>query len=430
MEGRRFGFNTRQIHAGAHPDPATGARITPIYQTASFVFRDTEHAAALFAHREEGYIYTRLSNPTTAAFETRMASLEGGVGALATASGQAAVAVTILTLLKAGDHIVSSSSLYGGTHALFSQTLSRLGIETSFVDGSDPENFRRGIRPETKLLFGETLGNPAIDVLDIVRVAEIAHDAGVPLVVDNTFASPYLCRPIEWGADIVVHSATKFICGHGTTIGGVVVDSGRFDWQAGGRFPQLSEPDPAFHGLNFAERFGPAAFVKRARSQAMRDLGPAPSPFSSFLLLQGLETLSLRMERHVENAKAVAEFLSRHPKVAWVSYPTLPEHPSHGLAKKYLPKGPGAVMGFGVRGGKEAGKRFIESLQLVSHLANLGDARTLAIHPASTTHSLLSEEEQRASGVTPDFIRLSVGLEDIEDILWDLNQALEKTNAG
>ncbi len=429
MEKKRFGFSTRQIHAGASPDPATGARITPIYQTASFVFRDTDHAAALFAHEEEGDIYTRLSNPTTAAFEARVASLEGGVGALATSSGQAATTVTVLTLLQAGDHIVSSASLYGGTRALFSQTLSRLGIETTFVDGSDPENFRRALRPNTKMLFGETLGNPTIDVLDIERVAEIAHDAGVPLVVDNTFASPYLCRPIEWGADIVVHSATKFICGHGTTIGGVVVDGGRFDWRASGRFPQLTEPDPAFHGLNFAERFGPAAFVKRARSQPMRDLGPAPSPFSSFLLLQGLETLSLRMDRHVENAKAVVEFLSQHPKVAWVSYPTLPDHPSHELAKKYLPKGPGAVMGFGVRGGKEAGKRFIESLQLVSHLANLGDARTLAIHPASTTHSLLSEEEQRASGVTPDFIRLSVGLEDVDDIIWDLNQALERADA-
>ncbi len=429
MEKRSFGFTTRQIHAGSSPDPATGARITPIYQTASFVFRDTDHAAALFAHQEEGYIYTRLSNPTTAVFEERMASLEGGVGALATASGQAAVTLTVLTLLQAGDHIVSSSSLYGGTRALFSQTLARLGIETTFVDGSDPENFRRAIRPETRLIFGETLGNPTIDVLDIRRVAEIAHDAGVPLVVDNTFASPYLCRPIEWGADIVVHSTTKFICGHGTTIGGVIVDGGKFDWQSGGKFPQLSEPDPAFHGLNFSEKFGAAAFVARARSQAMRDLGPAPSPFNSFLMLQGLETLSLRMERHVENAKAVAEFLSRHPKVAWVSYPSLPEHPSHHLAEKYLPLGPGAVMGFGVRGGKEAGKRFIESLRLVSHLANLGDARTLAIHPASTTHSLLSEEEQLASGVTPDFIRLSVGLEDIDDILWDLDQALEKADA-
>ncbi len=429
MEKRSFGFTTRQIHAGSSPDPATGARITPIYQTASFVFRDTDHAAALFAHQEEGYIYTRLSNPTTAVFEERMASLEGGVGALATASGQAAVTLTVLTLLQAGGHIVSSSSLYGGTRALFSQTLARLGIETTFVDGSDPENFRRAIRPETRLIFGETLGNPTIDVLDIRRVAEIAHDAGVPLVVDNTFASPYLCRPIEWGADIVVHSTTKFICGHGTTIGGVIVDGGKFDWQSGGKFPQLSEPDPAFHGLNFSEKFGAAAFVARVRSQAMRDLGPAPSPFNSFLMLQGLETLSLRMERHVENAKAVAEFLSRHPKVAWVSYPSLPEHPSHHLAEKYLPLGPGAVMGFGVRGGKEAGKRFIESLRLVSHLANLGDARTLAIHPASTTHSLLSEEEQLASGVTPDFIRLSVGLEDIDDILWDLDQALEKADA-
>ncbi len=420
---RRFGFATRQLHAGQEPDPTTGARAVPIYQTTSYVFRDTEHAARLFALQEPGNIYTRIMNPTNDVFERRVADLEGGVGALAAASGHGAQTMAILTLCRAGDHIVSASTLYGGTFNQFTYTFPRLGIEVTLVDPSDPENFRRAIRDNTKILYGETLGNPRINVFPFEEVAAIAREYQIPLMIDNTFATPYLCRPLEWGAHIVVHSTTKFIGGHGTTIGGIIVDGGNFDWRGSGRFPDFTEPDGSYHGLVYAD-LGAPAFIIKARVQMLRDLGICQAPFNSWLFLQGLETLSLRMERHVANAQKVAEFLEGHPKVAWVTYPGLPSHPDHERAKKYLPKGPGAVLGFGIKGGLEAGRRFIESLKLFSHLANIGDAKSLAIHPASTTHSQLSEEEQRRAGVTPDFIRLSVGIEDIEDILWDLDQAL------
>ncbi|NOZ29033.1 MAG: O-acetylhomoserine aminocarboxypropyltransferase/cysteine synthase [Chloroflexi bacterium] len=420
---RRFGFATRQLHAGQEPDPTTGARAVPIYQTTSYVFRDTEHAARLFALQEPGNIYTRIMNPTNDVFERRVADLEGGVGALAAASGHGAQTMAILTLCRAGDHIVSASTLYGGTFNQFTYTFPRLGIEVTLVDPSDPENFRRAIRDNTKILYGETLGNPRINVFPFEEVAAIAREYQIPLMIDNTFATPYLCRPLEWGAHIVVHSTTKFIGGHGTTIGGIIVDGGNFDWRGSGRFPDFTEPDGSYHGLVYAD-LGAPAFIIKARVQMLRDLGICQAPFNSWLFLQGLETLSLRMERHVANAQKVAEFLEGHPKVAWVTYPGLPSHPDHERAKKYLPKGPGAVLGFGIKGGLEAGRRFIENLKLFSHLANIGDAKSLAIHPASTTHSQLSEEEQRRAGVTPDFIRLSVGIEDIEDILWDLDQAL------
>jgi O-acetylhomoserine (thiol)-lyase len=423
---RRFGFTTRQLHAGQVPDPTTGARAVPIYQTTSYVFRDTEHAARLFALEEMGNIYTRIMNPTTDVFERRMADLEGGVGALAASSGHAAQTMAILTLCQAGDHIVSASTLYGGTFNQFNYTFPRMGIEVTFVDPSDPENFRRAIRDNTKLLFGETLGNPRINVFPFEAVAAIAREYRVPLMIDNTFATPYLCRPIEWGANIVVHSATKFIGGHGTSIGGVIVDAGNFDWADSGRFPNFTTPDESYHGLVYAS-LGAPAFILKARVQILRDIGACQSPFNSFLFLQGLETLSLRMERHVQNTQAVAEFLETHPRVSWVTYPGLKSHPDYALAQKYLPKGAGAVLGFGIKGGLEAGRRFIENLQLFSHLANVGDAKSLAIHPASTTHSQLSPEEQLSAGVTPDFIRLSIGIEDIEDILWDLDQALAKS---
>jgi O-acetylhomoserine (thiol)-lyase len=421
---RQFGFTTRQLHAGQVPDPTTGARAVPIYQTTSYVFRDTGHAARLFALEEEGFIYTRIMNPTNDVFERRMADLEGGVGALAAASGHGAQTMAILTLCQAGDHIVSASTLYGGTFNQFRYTFPKMGIEVTFVDPSDPENFRRAIRDNTKILYGETLGNPLINVFPFEEVAAIAQEYKIPLMIDNTFATPYLCRPIEWGANIVVHSTTKFIGGHGTSIGGVIIDGGNFDWRGSGRFPNFTEPDGSYHGLVYAD-LGAPAFIIKARVQMLRDLGICQSPFNSWLFLQGLETLSLRMERHVANAQKVAEFLECHPKVAWVTYPGLPSHPDHERAKKYLPKGPGAILGFGIKGGLEAGRRFIENLKLFSHLANVGDAKSLAIHPASTTHSQLSEEEQRQAGVTPDFIRLSIGIEDIEDILWDLDQALD-----
>ncbi len=421
---RRFGFTTRQVHAGQAPDPATGSRAVPIYQTTSYVFKDTDHAARLFALQETGNIYTRIMNPTSDVFEQRMADLEGGVGALAASSGHAAQMMAILTLCGRGDHIVSASTLYGGTYNQFAYTLKNIGIEVSFVDPADPENFRRAIRDNTKILYGETLGNPLINVFPFEEVAAIARERQIPLMIDNTFATPYLCRPIEWGAHIVVHSTTKFIGGHGTSIGGIIVDGGNFPWANNPRFPNFNQPDPSYHGLVYAE-LGAAAFILKARVQILRDVGACQSPFNAWLFLQGLETLSLRMDRHVANAQAVAEHLEQHPKVAWVSYPGLPSHPNHAQAKKYLPKGPGAILGFGVKGGVEAGRRFINSLKLFSHLANVGDAKSLAIHPASTTHSQLSEEEQRSAGVTPDFIRLSVGIEDIEDILWDLDQALE-----
>ena len=419
---RTFGFNTRQLHAGQSPDPTTGSRAVPIYQTTSFQFQSTEHAANLFALKEAGNIYTRIMNPTTDVLEQRIADLEGGVGALAAGSGHAAQTIAILTLCEAGDHIVSSNRLYGGTYNQFNYTFPRLGIDVSFVDPSHPEAFEAAIRPNTKLLYGETLGNPDISVFPFEEVAAIAQKHKLPLVIDNTFATPYLCRPLEWGANIVLHSTTKFIGGHGTTIGGIIVDGGNFDWTSG-RFDNFTTPDPSYHGLVYAD-LGAPAFILKARVQVLRDLGACQAPINSWLTIQGVETLSLRMDRHVANAQRVAEFLENHPRVNWVCYPGLKSHGDHERAKKILPQGPGAIMGFGIQGGRAAGEKFIDSLQLFSHLANVGDARSLAIHPAGTTHSQLNDEERLSAGVTPDFVRLSVGLEDIEDILWDLDQAL------
>jgi O-acetylhomoserine (thiol)-lyase len=420
---RSFGFSTRALHAGQQPDSDTGARAVPVYQTTSYVFEDTAHAAALFNLQRLGNIYTRIMNPTTAVFEERMASLERGVGALAVGSGQAAQFIALSSLLEAGDEIVSATTLYGGTYTQFDVSFRRLGIQTTFVDPDDPENFRRAITPRTRVLYGETIGNPRMNVLDIAAVAAIARENNLPLVVDNTFASPYLCRPIEHGADIVLHSATKFIGGHGTSIGGVIVDSGRFPWDRG-RFPQLLEPSKGYHGIRFYETFGDFAYIMKARVENLRDFGPALSPFNSFLFLQGVETLSLRMERHSSNALKVAQFLAGHSQVAWVNYPGLETSPYLALAQRYLPIGAGGVLTFGIRGGLEAGRRFIESLQIFSHLANIGDAKSLVIHPASTTHQQLSTEEREAGGIGDDLIRLSVGLEDIDDLLWDLDQAL------
>ena len=419
----RFGFATRQLHAGQEPDPTTGSRVVPIYQTTSYVFKDTDHAARLFALEEPGNIYTRIMNPTSDVFEKRMADLEGGAGALAASSGHAAQTMAILTLCGEGDHIVSASTLYGGTYNQFVYTFPRLGIDVTLVDPSDPENFRKAIQPNTKLIYGETLGNPRINVFPFEEVASIARDSRIPLVIDNTFATPYLCRPFEWGANIVLHSTTKFIGGHGTTIGGVIVDGGNFDYAGSGRFPNFTEPDESYHGIVYAD-LGEAAFILKARVQILRDIGACQAPINSWLLLQGLETLSLRMERQVQNAQAVAEYLEQHPRVCWVTYPGLKSHPDHARAQKYLPKGPGAILGFGIEGGLQAGSSFINHLKLFSHLANVGDAKSLAIHPASTTHSQLSPEQQASAGVTPDFVRLSVGFEDIDDILWDLDQAL------
>jgi O-acetylhomoserine (thiol)-lyase len=422
---RAFGFATRALHAGHRPDAETGARAVPIYQTTSYVFEDTSHAAALFNLQRFGNIYTRIMNPTTAAFEERMAALERGVGALAVGSGQAAQFIAAASLLESGDEIVAAKTLYGGTYTQFDVSFRRLGIQTTFVDPDDPENFRSAITPRTKLLYGETIGNPLLNVLDIEAVAAVAHDANLPLVIDNTFASPYLCRPIEHGADIVVHSATKFIGGHGTSIGGVIVDSGRFPWDRG-RFPQMLEPSKGYHGIRFYETFGDMAYIMKARVEGLRDFGPALSPFNSFLFIQGLETLKLRMQCHSENALRVAEFLQKHGCVAWVNYPGLSESPYHALAKRYLPRGAGAIVTFGIRGGLDAGRRFIEALQVFSHLANVGDAKSLVIHPASTTHQQLSAEEKLACGISDDLIRLSIGLEEIDDILWDLDQALAR----
>ena len=423
-EERSFGLNTRALHAGQRPDPATGARAVPIYQTTSYVFEDCDHAAALFALQRFGNIYTRIMNPTTAVLEERMASLEGGVGALALASGQAAQFLTVSSLCQTGDHLVSSSTLYGGTYTQFDVTFRRLGFETTFVDPDDPENFRQAITGKTKLLYVETIANPRMNVVDLKAVAVIAHEAGVPLVVDNTFASPYLCRPIEHGADIVVHSATKFIGGHGTSIGGIIVDSGTFNWE-NGKFPQITEPSPGYHDLRFSETFGELAFIIKCRVEGLRDFGPCLSPFNAFLFLQGLETLGMRMDRHSSNALAVAQHLEQHPAVTWVNHPGLASSPYQEIAKKYLPNGCGAIFTFGIKGGIEAGRKFIDSVQLFSHLANVGDAKSLVIHPSSTTHQQLTESDMVAAGVTPDMVRLSVGIEDIEDILWDLDQALE-----
>ena len=421
---RTLGFATRCLHAGQHPDAETGARAVPIYQTTSFVFQNSEHAAALFALQKFGNIYTRIMNPTTAVFEERVASLEGGVGALAVASGQAAQFLALTSLLGPGDDMVAASTLYGGTYTQFDVSFRRMGINTIFVEPDDPENFRRAITPRTKVLYGETIANPRMNVLDIAKVASIAHEAGVPLVVDNTLGSPYLCRPFEHGADIVVHSATKFLGGHGTSIGGVIVDSGNFPWHKD-KFPQLTEPSPGYHGLRFTEVFGKIAFIIKVRVEGLRDLGPAVSPFNSFLFLQGVETLPLRMERHSRSAQAVAEYLEKHPRVTWVKYPGLRSSPYYDLAKKYLPCGCGALMTFGIRGGLEVGRRFIDSVKLLSHLANIGDAKSLVIHPASTTHQQLQETEKAACGITDDMVRLSIGLEDPEDIVWDLDQALQ-----
>ena len=420
---RQLGFNTRQVHAGQVPDPTTHSRAVPIYQTTSYLFEDSDHAARLFALQERGNIYTRIMNPTSDVFEQRIASLEGGIGALATSSGHAAQAQAVFTLVGAGDHIVSAATLYGGTYNQFAYTFPRLGIEVTLVDPKDPQNFRRAIRPNTKILYGETLGNPLINVCPFEEVARIGRGHGIPLVIDNTFATPYLCRPFEHGANIVIHSATKFIGGHGTSIGGVIVDGGNFEWAGNPRFPNFNTPDGSYHDLVYAS-LGAAAFILKARVQTLRDIGGCISPFNSFLFLQGLETLSLRIERHVQNAQTVAEFLHDHPRVSWVAYPGLKDSPQYAAAQKYLPKGAGAILGFGIKGGARAGKKFIESLQLFSHLANVGDAKSLAIHPATTTHSQLNEEQQVSAGVTPDFVRLSVGIEDIEDILWDLEQAL------
>jgi O-acetylhomoserine (thiol)-lyase len=423
--GHKFGFTTRQLHAGQVPDETTGSRAVPIYQTTSYQFRDTQHAADLFALKEPGNIYTRIMNPTTDVLEQRIADLEGGVGALASSSGHAAQTMTILTLCGAGDHIVSSSRLYGGTYSQFSSTFPRLGIAVTFVDPTDPEAFAAAIRPNTKILYGETLGNPDITVFRLEEVSDIAQAHNIPLVIDNTFATPYLCRPFEWGTNIVTHSTTKFIGGHGTTIGGVIVDGGNFDW-ASGRFNNFTEPDPSYHGLIYAD-LGPPAFILKARVQILRDIGACQAPLNSWTTLQGLETLSLRMDRHVNNAQHVAEFLDDHAAVSWVAYPGLESHPDYKLAKKYFPNGPGAILGFGITGGREAGQAFINNLQLISHVANLGDAKTLAIHPASTTHSQLSDEQLNFAGVTPDFVRLSIGIEDIDDIIWDLDQALARS---
>jgi len=423
MADREFGFETLALHAGQIPDAQTGARAAPIYQTTSFVFDSADHAASLFNLQTFGNVYTRLSNPTTAMFEERMAALEGGRAAVATASGQAAEMVALLNICQAGDHIVSSSKLYGGTHTMFVVNFPKLGIEATLVDPDDPENFRRAIRPNTKAIFSETLGNPAINMVDIAAVGAIAREAGLPFVVDNTAASPYLCQPLKHGADIVVHSATKFIGGHGTTMGGVVVESGRFPWD-NGRFPSMTEPSAGYHGVRFFETFGDFGYTMKARMEILRVFGPAIAPFNAWLLLQGLETLPVRMDRHCANTMGVANFLRGHAKVAWVKYPGLADNPYHALAKRYMPKGAGALLSFGIKGGFAAGVKFIEGLQFVSHLANIGDAKSLVIHPASTTHRQLSEADQVKAGVPPDMVRLSIGLETLDDILWDLDSAL------
>lgn len=423
MADRNFGFETQCLHAGQTPDSVTGARAAPLYQTTSYVFDSPEHAASLFNLATFGNIYTRLSNPTTSVFEERMAALENGRAALATASGQAAEMAAILTILKAGDHIVSASTLYGGTYTLLDVNLRKLGIETTFVDPDDPENFRKALRPNTRLLYGETVGNPGLNILDIEAVAKIAHDAGVPLMIDNTVPSPYLCRPLDHGADIVVHSATKYIGGHGTTMGGVIVESGRFPWD-NGNFPEMVSPSPGYHGVVFYETFGDFAYTVKARCESMRVYGPTISPFNSWMLLQGLETLHVRMDRHCDNTMAVAKHLTAHPLVEWVNYPGLEGNRYYDLARKYMPKGASGLLTFGLKGGIKAGEKFIESVQFMSHLANIGDAKTLVIHPASTTHRQLNEDEQRKAGVAPDMVRISVGIETLDDILWDIDQAL------
>ena len=418
-------IETLALHGGQEPDPATGSRAVPIYQTTSYQFKDTEHAASLFGLKEFGNIYTRLMNPTTDVLEKRIALLDGGIGALAVASGQSAITLALLNIAQAGDEIVSADNLYGGTYNLFHYTFPRLGIKVNFVKSNDLKELSKAITPKTKALYAESIGNPKLDVADLEGISSVAHKQGIPFVLDNT-VSPYLLRPIDFGVDIVVYSATKFIGGHGTSLGGIIVESGKFDW-TNGKFPLIADAEPSYHGLNFVEALGNLAYIVKARVVLLRDLGPALSPFNSFLFLQGLETLHLRMPRHSENALAVAVYLEKHPQVSWVNYPGLASSPEKKRVAKYLPKGAGALVGFGIKGGIEAGKKFINSLQLISHLANIGDAKTLAIHPASTTHQQLSPEEQLATGVTPDFIRLSIGIEHIDDILADIQQALAKT---
>jgi O-acetylhomoserine (thiol)-lyase len=427
-ESKKQHLATLSVHAGQEPDPTTGSRAVPIYQTTSYLFKDADHAARLFGLQEFGNIYTRIMNPTTDVFEKRLAALEGGAAALATASGQAAETLAITTLAGAGDEIVSTTSLYGGTYNLFHYTLPRLGINVRFVDADDFDGLRAAINSKTKAVYTETLGNPKLDIVDIERLASIAHQQGVPLMIDNTAPTPILCRPIEWGADIVVESATKFIGGHGTSIGGVIVDGGKFDWKASGRFRDFVEPDPSYHGLSYVEAFGPLAFILKARVQGLRDTGGCMAPFNAFLFLQGLETLHLRMERHSQNALAVATHLASHPGIEWVNYPGLSSSKYYARAKKYMPDGQSSLVTFGIKGGFEAGKKLINSLKLFSLLANIGDAKSLVIHPASTTHSQLTVEEQKDTGVTPELVRLSVGIEDVRDILADLNDAIEVAN--
>jgi O-acetylhomoserine (thiol)-lyase len=424
-EERKLGFETLQVHAGQVPDPTTGARAVPIYQTTSFVFKDADEAADFFQLKKPGNVYARIMNPTQDVFEQRVAALEGGSAGLATSSGLSAILYSILNVANSGDNIVSASTLYGGTYELFSVTLKKLGIDVTFVDPDDPENIRKAITDRTKAVYAETLGNPKINVLDIEAVANIAHENKIPLIIDNTFGTPYLVRPIEYGADVVVHSATKFIGGHGTTIGGVIVDGGKFDWAASGKFPDFTTPDESYNGLVYADQ-GPIAFALKARVQLLRNTGATLSPQSAFYFLLGLESLSLRVERHVENTRKVVEFLTKHPKVSWVNYPELESSPYHDLAKKYFPKGAGSIFTFGIKGGLEAGKKFINSVKLFSLLANVADAKSLVIHPSSTTHAELNEEQQKAAGITPDLIRLSIGVENIDDIIYDLDQALAK----
>ena len=428
MAQRKFGFDTLQVHAGQQPEPTTGSMAVPIYQTTSYVFENTEHAANLFSLEESGNIYTRIMNPTTDVFERRMAALEGGVGALAVSSGSAAITYSVLNIAQSGDEIVAAGTLYGGTYNLFSSTLPNLGVRVIFVEPDDPENFRRAISEKTKALYIETIGNPRINIADIEEISRIAHDMGIPLIVDNTFATPYLVKPIEFGADIVVHSATKFIGGHGNSIGGIIIDSGKFDWGASDRFPGLTEADPTYHGIKYTEKFGELAYITKARVQLLRDMGACISPFNSFLLLQGLETLSLRVQKHVGNAKKIAKYLQQHPKVNWVNYPSLEGSKYYTKAQKYMPKGSGSIFTFGIKGGFEAGKQFIDSLRLFSLLANVADAKSLVIHPASTTHQQLSEEERLIAGVTADMIRLSIGIEDTEDLIYDLDEAFSSVS--
>jgi O-acetylhomoserine (thiol)-lyase len=430
MTSRSPRFDTLSLHAGQRPDPSTGARAVPIYQTTSYVFDSTEHAAGLFNLDRSGHIYSRISNPTVAVLEERIAALEGGVGAVATASGQAALHLGIITLMGAGGHIVASSRLYGGSHNMFVHTLPRFGIETTLVDPRNPTNFARAITDRTRLVFTETLGNPGLEVADLPAIADVAHSHGVPLMVDATFSTPWLCRPFDHGADIVMHSATKFLGGHGVAIGGVLVDRGAFDWARSDKFPTLSTPYAGYHGLTFADEFGPAAFIMRARAEGLRDFGACMSPQTAFYLLQGLETLPVRMARHVANAQRIAEFLERHVAVAWVKYPGLASHPDNGLARRLMPRGAGAMMSFGVKGGRAAGAKLIERLGVFSHLANVGDAKSLVIHPASTTHQQMSAAELKAAGIGEELVRLSIGLEDPDDLAEDLDQALKASQKG